>query len=463
MRGQRSDQGTGQCPSSTLEGNGGEGSEHTPRAVTPRAPRAPAALRNGCTGRRHRGGVLGRARGLLRQRRPPGREPAHLAADAPGPVAFARWLPVLLGPGRGIRGHRDQHPHQRPPVRADPGFRRRPHGRPVPSVLAGPGAVRAPVGTTRQPVRRRRLPRRVRGRGRHVLRHLPGGSALLLGERARVPRHGPGPQPRRQPEWQQHQRLRLRVDQPVRLRLHLAGMRAVATDEPARGARRGHHLRRARRRRRPGPAGSLHVADRRPRPVRRRPRALLLHVLDRVGLPRPDQRPGGAVVGPRALDLGRTAEHLAPRCRGVGPGQGRDARARTLGSVRRELGTVGRRPAEQSTVGALRHVLHRAVEGQFRVGRQGVHRSGDLGQGRRSLRRLRQRASDLRARRPGARSTRVPSSPPTDRCRCSTPTTTGSTPRTSRRTACGSRAASSSCCGPTAATSGRCSGPRAPA
>ena len=143
MRGQRSDQGTGQCPSSTLEGNGGEGSEHTPRAVTPRAPRAPAALRNGCTGRRHRGGVLGRARGLLRQRRPPGREPAHLATDAPGPVAFARWLPVLLGPGRGIRGHRDQHPHQRPPVRADPGFRRRPHGRPVPAVLAGPGAVRA--------------------------------------------------------------------------------------------------------------------------------------------------------------------------------------------------------------------------------------------------------------------------------------------------------------------------------
>ena len=397
MRGQRSDQGTGQCPSSTLEGNGGEGSEHTPRAVTPRAPRAPAALRKGCTGRRRRGGVLGRARGLLRQRRPPGREPAHLAADAAGPVAFARWLPVLLGPGRGIRGHRDQHPHQRPPVRADPGFRRRPHGRPVPSVLAGPGAVRAPVGTTRQPVRRRRLPRRVRGRGRHVLRHLPAGSALLLGERERIPRIGPGPQPRRQPERQQHQRLRLGVDQPVRLRLHLAGMRAVATDEPARGARGRHHLRRARRRRRPGPAGSLHAADRRPRPVRRRPRALLLHVLDRIGLPRPDQRPGGAVVGPRALDLGRTGRTSRSR---ASPAR-RRGRTRCRCSRPGSNGPGTGHPPSWSaptTHPSSRYVMYYTARSQdsIAVGRQGVHRRGHVGGGRRSLRRHEIRAAHLR-------------------------------------------------------------------
>ena len=144
---------------------------------------------------------------------------------------------------------------------------------------------------------------------------------MLLGERPWIPRKRPGAEPRRQPDRQQHQRLRLGVGQPVRLRLHVARMRAVATDEPAPGARRCLHLRRARGRRRPGPAGPLHVADRRPRTVRRRPRALLLHVLDRIGLPRSDQRPGGAVVGPRPLDLGRPGQRRAPGRHRRAPGK----------------------------------------------------------------------------------------------------------------------------------------------
>ena len=49
---------------------------------------------------------------------------------------------------------------------------------------------------------------------------------------------------------------------------------------------------------------------------------------------------------------------------------------------------------------SARYVMYYTARSKdnLRVGRQGVHRSGDLGQGRRSLRRLRQRASDLRAR-----------------------------------------------------------------